>query len=552
MLSANLAGLLAAQLQQRSRAIFREHADGHWRDYSAHEVARLAARWQAAFRREGFRPGDRVGICLHNGVQWVALDMAALGMRLAVVPLYAEDNAGNIAWCASDAGCRLLVLENQRLLKRLAEAGLARSEVVLLRGDRAPGVHCAGDWLPQDEAAFQVDDLPADTLASIVYTSGTSGRPKGVMLSHGNILFDARAGLQTITLRRDEKFLSLLPLSHMFERTVGYYLPLLHGAQIIYSRGVAHFAEDLVTQQPSVMIAVPRVLERLHARMLHALREHPVRRRLLELAQAYGWRRASGSASLWDRAASALLDPLVARRVRARLGGRLYLVVVGGAAMSPALSRRFIGLGVQVLQGYGMTEASPVIAVNRVERNVPESVGEPLPGVEVRVTEGGELLTRGPHVMLGYWNNEAATHAAIEEGWLHTGDLVQLADSLITIRGRAKDILVLSNGEKVPPQDVENAILEDPVFQQVMLVGEGRPFLALLAVTEQTDDRKLAQLANERLASFPRYARVRRVVPLREPWTIDDGLLTPTLKLKREAVARRYREEIERVYAQET
>jgi long-chain acyl-CoA synthetase len=246
-----------------------------------------------------------------------------------------------------------------------------------------------------------------------------------------------------------------------------------------------------------------------------------------------------------------VLDVLAARQVRARLGGRLYLVVAGGAAMNPAISRMFIGLGVNVLQGYGLTEASPVISVNRMRRNVPESVGEPLPGVEVRVTEAGELLTRGPHVMLGYWNNPDATRAAIQDGWLHTGDLVETRDGLIFIRGRAKDILVLSNGEKVPPQDVENSIAEDPVFQQVMLVGEGKPFLTLVAVTEETDERQLVQRANQRLGQFPRYARVRRVVPVHEPWTVDNGLLTPTLKLKRGAVAQRYRAEIERVYAGE-
>jgi long-chain acyl-CoA synthetase len=204
---------------------------------------------------------------------------------------------------------------------------------------------------------------------------------------------------------------------------------------------------------------------------------------------------------------------------------------------------------VHVLQGYGMTEASPVISVNRLERNVPESVGEPLPGVEVKVTENGELLTRGPHVMLGYWNNPEATRAALDDGWLHTGDLVEMRDGRITIRGRAKDILVLSNGEKVPPQAVEDSICEDPVFQQVMLIGEGKPFLSLLAVTDEIDERKLVQRANERLSAFPRYARVRRVIPVREQWTVENGLMTATLKLKRGAVAQRYREQIEQAYA---
>jgi long-chain acyl-CoA synthetase len=544
----NIASLLAAHAMQAPRPLFRQYVDGQWRDFDAQTVARRAAAWQAGFERAGLQAGDRVGICLRNGVEWVAVDMAALGVRLVVVPLYVDDNAGNIAGCARDAGCRLIVLENERQVRALRTEGL-ECTLVVLSEDPVTGAQRARDFLPEPSAPLRVEAVESGTLASICYTSGTSGRPKGVMLSHANMLFDARAGLDTITLRPDETFISLLPLSHMFERTAGYYLPLMHGARIVYARGIAQFADDLATQRPTVVITVPRVLERFHARILQALREKPARRRLLLAAAEHGWRVASGAGGWLDRAAAALLDPLVARPVRARLGGRLYLVVAGGAAMSPAISRFFTGLGVHVLQGYGMTEASPVISVNRMERNVPESVGAPLPGVEVRVTEAGELLTRGPHVMQGYWHDESATHAAIRDGWLHTGDLVELRDNRITIRGRAKDILVLSNGEKVPPQDIENSITEDPLFQQVMLVGEGRPFLTLLAVTDETDDRMLVQRANARLVSFPRYARVRRVIPVRDPWTVENGLLTPTLKLRRNVVAQRYGQEIERAYS---
>jgi long-chain acyl-CoA synthetase len=546
----NIASLIAARAAEAPRPLFRQHLAGEWRDFDARTVARMAAAWQAGLHRAGMRAGDRVGICLRNGVHWVAVDTAALGMRLVVVPLYVDDNAGNIAWCARDAGCKLIVLENERQLRAL-QAEKLECVFVVLTGEGAAGAQRASDFLAEPEDGLRVEDVEIETLASVCYTSGTSGRPKGVMLSHANMLFDARAGLQTITLRPDETFISLLPLSHMFERTAGYYLPLMHGARIVYARGIAQFADDLATQRPTVMITVPRVLERLHARILQALRDTPSRKRLLLKAAAHGWRVASGHGSWADRAVQAVLDPLAARPVRERLGGRLYLVVAGGAAMNPSISRFFIGLGVHVLQGYGMTEASPVISVNRPERNVPESVGEPLPGVEVRVSESGELLTRGPHVMLGYWNNAPATQGAIREGWLHTGDVVERHDNRITIRGRAKDILVLSNGEKVPPQDIENSITEDPLFQQVMLVGEGRPFLTLLAVTDETDDRALVQRANDRLAAFPRYARVRRVIRVREAWTVENGLLTPTLKLKRNVVAQRYGEEIERVYERE-
>jgi len=224
--------------------------------------------------------------------------------------------------------------------------------------------------------------------------------------------------------------------------------------------------------------------------------------------------------------------------------------VLGGAPLDPAIAWLFLGLGLPVLQGYGMTEASPVISVNRLEGNVPESVGMPLDNVEVRIAADGELLARGPSVMKGYWNNpEASAKALDREGWLHTGDLAEIVDGRIYIRGRLKDVLVLSNGEKLPPQDVELAILGDATFEQAVLIGERRPFLTLVAVTEETDEKRLIQRANDRLKAFPRYIRVRRVVATREPWTVGNGLLTPTLKVKRERVQKKFSTEIERVYA---
>jgi long-chain acyl-CoA synthetase len=263
-----------------------------------------------------------------------------------------------------------------------------------------------------------------------------------------------------------------------------------------------------------------------------------------------GWRVARGDASLPDRILYPMLQRLVATPILARLGGHLRLAVVGGAALDPALSRTFIGLGLAVLQGYGMTEASPVISVNLETDNDPESVGPPLPGVEVKLIAGGELLVRGGNVMRGYWRNPEATRTALDpDGWLRTGDLAEIKDGKIYLRGRAKDILVLSNGEKLPPHDVELAIARDRVFEQVMLIGEGRPFLVLLAVTSETDERSLVRRANEQLKAYPRWIRVRRVIATPDPWSVEGGLLTPTQKLKRSLVVARFKERIDATYA---
>jgi long-chain acyl-CoA synthetase len=300
------------------------------------------------------------------------------------------------------------------------------------------------------------------------------------------------------------------------------------------------------------MFAVPRIFEKFKARIDQTLSASPVKRWLFGQCTARGWRLESRRASVLDALATPALRALVAKPVLARLGGRLRLTVVGGAALDPDIAHTFIGLGLPMLQGYGMTEASPVISVNRDDDNDPDSVGPALPGIEVKIGEGGELLARGGNVMLGYWRNDEATRASIDaEGWLHTGDIAEIRDNRIYIRGRMKDIVVMSNGEKLSPQDVEFALLHDPVFEQVMLVGEGRPFLTLLAVTQESDEKTLIARANERLKTFPRWVRVRRVIATREPWSIDNGLLTPTLKLKRPLVLARFKDALDAVYAEE-
>jgi long-chain acyl-CoA synthetase len=546
----NIADLLAAQLASPARVLYRQFVDGAWRDFTAAEVAARAARWQAAFRREGFRPGDRVGIGLRNGVAWVALDLAALAARLVVVPPYVDDNADNQAYCLSDSDARLVVVETSRMASALVRAGVDAARILCLRPDEGAPERTVEDFLPAGAAPVTVTPAEADTIATICYTSGTGGRPKGVMLSHGNVLANVAGCRATGMARADDVFLSFLPLSHMFERTGGYYLPLALGAKVVHARGIAQLAEDFAAQAPSAVFAVPRVFERFAERIRAAVAGSRWKRAALERCAASGARVALGGANLLDRLFVPGLRALVARPILARFGGRMRLAVVGGAAMDPAIAQLFIGLGLPVLQGYGMTEACPVIAVNRLEDNDPETVGRPLENVEVRLSAQGEIQARGPSVMLGYWRNpEATTRALAPDGWLSTGDLGEWRDARLAIRGRLKDVLVLSNGEKLPPQDVELAILGDGGFEQLMLVGEGRPFLTLLAVTKEADEKALVKRANDRLKAFPRYVRVRRAIVAPEPWTVENGLLTPTLKIRREQVLKRFAPEIEAVYA---
>src|SRR5258706_6022325 len=405
---ANIAGLLGAHLATPERILYRQFAEGSWRDVSAREIAAYAARWQAFLRGEGLAPGDRVALCLKNGIHWVAADQGALGLGLVVVPLYADDNPENVAWCLENSGARLLVAESSRMANGLQSVAASLPRVLCLAADPGSGHDAVEAVLPKQAPAFEVAPLEDGALATICYTSGTAGRPKGVMLTHGNILANLAACERLRLARSDDVFLSLLPLSHMFERTGGYYLPLSIGAKVTYARSVSQLVEDLVSERPTVMFAVPRVFEKFAGRLNEALAKSPAKRRLFELVVAAGGRAARRGARLADRVVLAPAHGRVAGPGLARPGRLARAAVLGGAPLDPSIAWLFLGLGLPVLQGYGMTEASPVLSVNRPEDNVPESVGMPLDNVEVRIAANGELLARGPSIMKGYWNNPEA------------------------------------------------------------------------------------------------------------------------------------------------
>ncbi len=535
---------------------YRQCIDGAWRDWTWGEVEREVARWQAAFAASGMKAGDRVALCLHNRTEWVFFDQAALALGLVVVPLYFDDRPENMAYCLNDAGARLLLLESGKQWPLLHHEAKTVEQVVCLDAEGAghdSRVHPLHVWLARGSGIIPaLPVLKPETLATIVYTSGTTGRPKGVMLSHLNILSNVKVSVKAIPAYVDDRFLSFLPLSHMFERTCGYYSAIGAGAQTVYARSIPLLAEDMVGQRPTFLIAVPRIFERIWGRMQEQMPPGSPKRRLFDKAVAVGWGRFQGQASFIDRLWWPVLKTLVAKKLYRRLGGRIRLIIVGGAAFSPDLARVFMGLGLPIIQGYGLTETSPVIAANREGDNDPFTVGRPLEGVEARCSVAGELLVRGPNVMLGYWNNPDATASTIDaDGWLHTGDVVSIRDGRIRITGRVKDIIVMSNGEKVPPGDVEAAILRDPVFEQVMLIGEGRPKLGLVAVSALDDPEQLVERANAQLEDFPGYARIVGVIRSADPWTVENGMLTPTLKIKRPVVEKQFASRIEALYARE-
>lgn len=586
-----LPGLFRQRVARCPGAIAYQQYDsrtGHWQDYSWQEMAAQVARWQQALDREGFIAGDRVAILLRNSVEWVCFEQAALALGLVVVPLYTTDTPDNIAYILADSGARLLLagelLQWQELASHSRDLSCLQ-RVLCLEGEN-PGaddtvLRSVETWLGSVTATSPPVHVsqPVD-LATLIYTSGTTGPPKGVMLSHQNILANAEAVLKATPAYPEDVFLSFLPLSHAFERTVGYYIPMMAGSCVAYSRSVKELPEDLVMIRPTVLVSVPRIYERVYAKVWGKLeQEGALARFLLRKAVQIGWEHFEAGQGrqarigLWHRLSWPLLRKLVADKILARLGGRLRIAVSGGAPLAERIGQFFLGLGVPLLQGYGLTEAAPVVSGNLLEANEPASVGKPLPGIELAFGDMGELLVRSNSIMLGYWNHEEATQQAIDEdGWLHTGDIAEMRNDYLYIRGRLKEIIVTSTGEKTAPADMELAITLDPLFEQAMIVGEGRPFLGALLVLQSAAWQSLAadlamdpaattslqepvvteailQKLAEALHAFPAWSQVHAVYLTLEPWTIENGLLTPTMKLKRAQLQERFAAEVERLYA---
>ncbi len=379
-------------------------------------------------------------------------------------------------------------------------------------------------------------------MACLMYTSGTSGLPRGVMLPHRAILANCRGAFELVRplQLQDEIYLSFLPLSHSYEHTVGQFFLPSTGAEIVYARGLERLAADLLEIRPTILTLVPRILEVVRGRILAGVgRESRFRQRLFARALESGLRRLDGTATLLDRLADPALDRLVRRRVRDRFGGRFRAAMSGGARLDPEVGRFFVAMGMTVMQGYGQTEAGPVISANPPDRVKVETVGVALPGVELRIAEDGEILVRGDLVMDGYWRQPEATAAAIVDGWLHTGDVGTLDGAgYLTITDRKKDLIVLSGGENVSPARVEGALMGEAAIAQAVVHGDGQAALAALIVAaEGVGEREVADAVLRVNGRLSVTERVRRhgLVPA---FTVENGLLTPSHKIRRALVLR--------------
>ncbi len=586
--------LLTHHLEKRPDIALYKYYDNMLKDWvvlKAHEVAQKVTQWRHAFAKMGLKRGDRVAMLLPNCIDAIFFDQAALANALVPVPLHAVDTPGSSAYILKDSGAKVLFTNRLLKWKGIREIGNLPELQTVIITDEATEPHRDGNvevtnvdaWLSQGSGTKLPTGPEPEDLAAIVYTSGTTGNPKGVMLTHRAILANVTGVLSIIWTEPNDVWLSFLPLSHTFERTTSYYTALGMGNLVAFNRSIGFLQDDMRLIRPTVMMSVPRIYEKIYAKVQDRLTlKSGAVRFLMRWAISVGYRkfcRTNGLPSpftpseIFDCVASGFLDHFVAQTVRNIFGGRPRIFIAGGAALSPAVARFFLGLGVQIHQGYGMTETSPIISVNPIGKNHPTTVGVALKNMRVRLGDNDELQVTGPCVMKGYWNRAKETDAMFtEDGWLKTGDQADIyEDGDIKLKGRIKEIIVTSTGEKVPPADLENAIGADSLFAQSMVVGDNRPYVSALVVInpeqwprfcesfglDPNDDATLqnSEIRNAVLrrvkaatANFPNYGIPRNVRILRDPWTIDNGMLTPTLKLKRRVITAKYSAEIESLY----
>lgn len=562
---------------------------GAWRSYSRGEAARQVRALSLGLRSLGLHAGERVVLVAENRPEFLIADLAIMAAGAITVPAYTTNTVGDHAHILEDSEAAMAIVSTpslaERLLPAAGQAPDCRDVIVMdpLETATVAGVavhaweevQTAGSE-QSDDIAERVADLRRDDVACFIYTSGTGGKPKGVMLTHANILSNCKMAfhlLDSVGLGR-EVFLSFLPLSHSYEHTAGQFFPTSIGAEIYYSSGVEHLLGELGEVRPTIMTAVPRLYEAMHQRIRRGVERQPrLRKAMFERTLELGRKRYHGQRlGPWAWLQDRILDKLVRDKVRARFGGRLRGMISGGAALDTEIGIFFTALGLRILQGYGQSEASPIISCNPPSKVKLHTVGPPLTEVEVKLAEDSELLVRGPMVMKGYWRMPEYTAQTVVDGWLHTGDLARIdEDGYIIITDRKKDIVVLSGGDTLSPARIEGFLTRQPEIAQAMVYGDKRPHLVALVVPDDdfvsawardngtsedlTDVAEnpafhaaLEAVVRRANAELSQIEKVRRFRVSPEPFTVENHMITPTLKVRRHKVKELFGHLLEDLY----
>lgn len=585
---------LTAKFAGETRPVVRYKSEGSYKGISYSDLHARVETFANGLAALGVERGDRVAIVSENRPEWIIADQAIVALGAVDVPLYPTMTSKQIEFIFNDAGVKLAIVSNQfqlnKVMRAYPEIKTLEKVILIVEKGPIPEPDTVGWTSVMEEGARYRADHPEmleksiakvkpDDLLTIIYTSGTTGVPKGVMLTHNNLVSNVISSAQVIDFGPADTMLSFLPLSHTFERMAGYYTALACGATIAYAESVDTVRDNMLEVNPTIITTVPRLFERIYSRVIKQVDAgSPLKKRIfywgIDVGHRYARAVRAGSVPLFLRLQRAIANALVYSKLRERTGGKMRFFVSGGAALGKEFGEFFEAVGLAIIEGYGLTESSPVISVNQINRYKFGTVGHAIPGVEVKIAGDGEILARGPNIMKGYYNNEEATRQAIDEdGWLHTGDIGLIdSEGFIHITDRKKHLFVSSGGKNIAPQPIENLFLSSKYIEQFMLIGDRRMFLTALIVPdfdslkEYADSRNIPYTSIADLVKDPsindlidteindiqkdmaNYERVRRFTLLEKQFSIEEGELTPTQKVRRKVIEERYGHLIDNMY----
>jgi len=549
-----------------------------WSSLSWKETSLKVKEFAGGLKSFGIKPGDKVVIVSENRPEWIIADLAINLIGAITVPAYTTNTEDDHHYILEHSDAKAVIASNNILANRVALA-TTRTKLckILITLDNYSGFEPdnlkiinfneVNDFGKNniETALDHLNQIQSDDVSCIIYTSGTGGRPKGVMLTHRNIFSNLQGAedLLEIIGKKDNKYLSLIPLSHSYEHTAGLYLQIDLGSQIYFCEGPEKFSQNLLEVSPTLTTAVPRIFEVIHDRIkIQMKNQNPIIKFIFDRAVKVGVKRHHYGLNLLENIEYRSYTSLIRNKINKQLGGSLRAFVSGGAALNPEIGDFFIGLGVKILQGYGQTEASPLISANRPENIKIETVGPAVKGVEAKLSEEGELIIKGDCVMKGYWKDEKATNETIIDGWLHTGDIATISeDGFITITGRKKELIVNSGGDNIAPARPEASLTFQETIFQSMVIGDRRPYLVAVIVpeiekTNNMNDKEINEIissevkkANEGLSSIE---KIRKFIIAKEPFSTENGLLTPTMKVRRHKVVEIYGETLDDLYGSKT
>lgn len=579
---------------QTTKPLMKYKVEGKYVPISYDEFKEQTENFAYGLASLGVKAGDRVAIISENRPEWVYSDMAILSLGAIDVPLYPSLTADSVEFIMNNSESKGIIVSNKfqlnKFLKIRENCKSIEFIIILNEKDFDPNVknlftfkqvQDLGKNFRKENPDLLKDSIervrPEDT-CTIIYTSGTTGEPKGVVLTHNNILSNVRAALQVFPIGKDDVFLSFLPLCHIFERMAGYYTAFSSGGTICYAESIETVAQNLIEIRPTIMTTVPRLFERIHSKIIKNVEAQPEKKQkifnwAIEVGKQYAKAKKEKKVSLALAAKHKIADKLVFKKLRERTGGRLRFFISGGAALSKDLGEFFEAVGILIIEGYGLTESSPVIAANRLDDYKFGTVGKPFPGVEVKIAPDGEILAKGPNIMQGYYKNPKETEATIKDGWLYTGDIGEFdSEGFLKITDRKKHLFKTSAGKYIAPTPIENLFLASKYIDQFVLIGDRRMFLTALIVpdfealkeyadsnnikyndvVDLTKDERIYKLLETELNQMQRtlanYERVRKFALLDRPFSIETGEITPSLKVRRKFIEERYRDLIEKMY----